>query len=1250
MDLDLGGSATDQRLHEIVCIETENGKQKAIRTWDEGCDEPNEEFIGENGVVVARADIINWEAGDCAIEKPKIDYQQLCDMQADGTIVPFIRRTTTRFDDEGEIAPPVEVADFGLDHVTAYTVTGMVSNCNDENFDTEFTCAVTDANDEPVAVWVRHQDSLSALAALPHVSAAGFAVFNQDGTPFDITQEGFRLVSCTPPKSIHVEVGCISGAATADFNDIERCPLGGAVLNSEQFTFRMEAGWTVEELVEMINTTSGEELLDVIGGALVYTPNVAQGNLVLLCLDEVFREDFGTQTTRTYSEVPMGASTDYNFLDDNGVLGPENSYAVARVSDLRPRVFDMGTAAGLHDGTDSSGDVNGNVLAVNGAVNAGVFYTQDITGLQAGQGYTFRAFVTNGWAGSGAETTTAGNSPDVTLRVINSDTGDVIGSVNTGPITFTNEWREFNFDFVTNTRNVSISLVNNSPVSGGNDLLLDDINFSKISRIAIPLRNLGISQPVEIIKTVNPDGSIDNIRIFSANGDREYDYQTDIIDERHVLSVGDCPSIESALTRTYFTSVEGCMELADGGTETVVIHNQYLERTDQVDQVQATWYTTVTGANRSVNVGETVTVGACATAASKQVSVEVGCLASPATVDMTRADKCNVDEVILNGEVIDVNLDENWTIAEFVDAVNAARPNSLIMVNGSIASAESRSFGNLQIVCQVVAFEETFGEGGSDGNREQVDSTTYNFFNNGQGQDNGYTVTTMGDTGLASWSNRNGTITTDASGDANGNAMIILANANAGLVYTQPTPAEVGHEYRLKFFAADTTIGGAGFIRPNIKFEIVNLDDNSIVNSGDSGDIPWDGEWHEYGFDFVARTENLGFRLLNNSGGGTGNDFAIDQITFAEVLRSDFVFEQRGDQIPVEIIKVINDDASIESLRVWSSDGTTEYTIPDPEGRVLSAGACNVATIPTSQSGADEVDFVNEYDWLALCDTYMENGVEVTQSFLRRYTTDVDGRTEAFTSQLNGTTPYITQGEVGVCGGGGGTVTSSDGEFQILCDTTNTPFGDQSTRFLRRYTIDSEGDVTTTDTMLDGTTGYNTQGTVGVCPEAQSFVTHQACYVTDAEPEPQLGFVRHDDSFVGINGVPNVNPNGFAVFDNEGNGVDIAQAGFEIVNCVSPVEEEVEVPDVYTTTVQDVDNNDTLTITGGADMVSYTIRNRSMTNGGSFRVNGGNALTLDPMETFSSGGVNEDGGTLNDVVEITADFDSVIRVTVVRRV
>lgn len=68
--------------------------------------------------------------GACALLPSDVEILDMCDVQADGTIIEFKRRTITTFDSTG--APTTTVSDWLLDFSAEYTPTGTVGVCNED--------------------------------------------------------------------------------------------------------------------------------------------------------------------------------------------------------------------------------------------------------------------------------------------------------------------------------------------------------------------------------------------------------------------------------------------------------------------------------------------------------------------------------------------------------------------------------------------------------------------------------------------------------------------------------------------------------------------------------------------------------------------------------------------------------------------------------------------------------------------------------------------------------------------------------------------------------------------------------------------------------------------------------------------------------------------------------------------------------------------------------------------------------------
>jgi len=69
-------------------------------------------------------------AGSCPVAQPDVEWEKLCDVQTDGTVIEFFRRSITSFDASGAVIDPVQVSDFETDKVTAYVVAGVVGDCD----------------------------------------------------------------------------------------------------------------------------------------------------------------------------------------------------------------------------------------------------------------------------------------------------------------------------------------------------------------------------------------------------------------------------------------------------------------------------------------------------------------------------------------------------------------------------------------------------------------------------------------------------------------------------------------------------------------------------------------------------------------------------------------------------------------------------------------------------------------------------------------------------------------------------------------------------------------------------------------------------------------------------------------------------------------------------------------------------------------------------------------------------------------
>lgn len=118
---------------------------------------------------------------------------------------------------------------------------------------------------------------------------------------------------------------------------------------------------------------------------------------------------------------------------------------------------------------DNSDDPNGYMMVVNASYDPGVFYQEVVDGLCENTLYEFSADILNL-----VRIGTANHiDPNVSFLI------DNVEVYNTGLIQKTEQWRQYGFSFVTTSAQSSITLTlrNNAPGGGGNDLALDNISF-----------------------------------------------------------------------------------------------------------------------------------------------------------------------------------------------------------------------------------------------------------------------------------------------------------------------------------------------------------------------------------------------------------------------------------------------------------------------------------------------------------------------------------------------------------------------------------------------------------------------------------------------------------------------------------------------------------------------------------------------------------------------------------------------------
>jgi hypothetical protein len=171
-------------------------------------------------------------------------------------------------------------------------------------------------------------------------------------------------------------------------------------------------------------------------------------------------------------------------------------------------------------------------------------------------------------------------------------------------------------------------------------------------------------------------------------------------------------------------------------------------------------------------------------------------------------------------------------------------------------------------------FLETFGAGAGRSSNPNV-GVAYTYLGTGRIEDGFYAegiYTDLDDFNFMEFPSG-----ADSQGDPNGRYLFFNASFVPGEFYRQSiTGLTVGNYYTVSFYGINTVGGG---IRPNTKINIEDTSSN-IIAFYETGDWPAIEEWRQYSFTFQTTETDIDFVLINNAPGGSGNDLAIDHISF----------------------------------------------------------------------------------------------------------------------------------------------------------------------------------------------------------------------------------------------------------------------------------------------------------------------------------------------------------------------------------
>ncbi|WP_458113412.1 GEVED domain-containing protein [Arthrobacter sp. R1-13] len=176
-------------------------------------------------------------------------------------------------------------------------------------------------------------------------------------------------------------------------------------------------------------------------------------------------------------------------------------------------------------------------------------------------------------------------------------------------------------------------------------------------------------------------------------------------------------------------------------------------------------------------------------------------------------------------------------------------------------------------------FVETFGAGTGYGAPLPGGQTTYLYEGSAAVNDGEYALLSALPGAAGGWWHTASDHTMD---DANGRMMVINASFTPGLFFQRTFTGLVpGTTY--DFAAWITNANNVGSpILPNVKFRVVDPATGVVLSELDTGDIAGTSslEWHRFALQFAASQSTVRLELMNSAPGGSGNDLAIDDISF----------------------------------------------------------------------------------------------------------------------------------------------------------------------------------------------------------------------------------------------------------------------------------------------------------------------------------------------------------------------------------
>ncbi len=267
-------------------------------------------------------------------------------------------------------------------------------------------------------------------------------------------------------------------------------------------------------------------------------------------------------------------------------------------------------------------------------------------------------------------------------------------------------------------------------------------------------------------------------------------------------------------------------------------------------------------------------------------------------------------------------------------------------------------------------FVESFGAGTGYGSPLPSGQTTYIYEGSAAVNDGEYALLSALPGAAGGWWH---TASDHTIGDTNGRMMVINASFSPGLFFQRTFTGLVpGTTY--DFAAWITNANNIGSpILPNVKFRVVDPATDLVLSELDTGNIAATSslEWQRFALQFAASQSTVRLELMNTAPGGSGNDLAIDDISFMPTCEFGDAPDSYGTLISSDGAAHVASGPTLGTLRdiepdgqpaaTATGDGTDEDGIAAPI--VITRG--QASTVSVSATNDSDVD-VTLAGWMDL--------------------------------------------------------------------------------------------------------------------------------------------------------------------------------------------------------------------------------------------------------------------------------------------